>query len=412
MQKFLSFLLIFLLLLLETPALANSAGYQGPLTNGSAGTVTSVGFTDSTGFFTITGSPVTGSGTIDMSAKSGLTANQFLATPNGSAGAIGLRAILDADLPTILTGHTLTTATTSGVFTVGGTVVPSSAGGRDLGTAALPFGSLYVGGSATNNTQITGTVTGARVLTLPDGNSNTVRPDTGAANNFLTAISSTGVISKAQPAFSNLSGNATVAQGGTGLTSLTAFNVVIGNGTGNVALAAPGTTGIPLISQGAAANPAFGVAAIAGGGTNNGSLGVSALAVMTGDGTKVVQSPTGTALQQLRINAGGTGLEFYTASAGGFSLTITAKSADFTNSDATGTFYSVDATTAKVVTLDNTAANGTIHVFQRTAGASTITFNRSGSDVINYVGTTSNSKVITDGSVVWLLKTTAGWNVI
>lgn len=40
----------------------------------------------------------------------------------------------------------------------------------------------------------------------------TVVADTGASNNFLTAISAAGVISKAQPAFSNLSGSATCAQ--------------------------------------------------------------------------------------------------------------------------------------------------------------------------------------------------------
>ncbi len=46
--------------------------------------------------------------------------------------------------------------------------------------------------------------------------------------------------------------------GGTGLTSLTAYNVLLGNGTGNVAFAAPGTTGYPLLSTGASSNPAFG----------------------------------------------------------------------------------------------------------------------------------------------------------
>ncbi len=40
----------------------------------------------------------------------------------------------------------------------------------------------------------------------------TVVPDTGASNNFLTAIATTGAISKAQPSFSNLSGTATIAQ--------------------------------------------------------------------------------------------------------------------------------------------------------------------------------------------------------
>ena len=46
--------------------------------------------------------------------------------------------------------------------------------------------------------------------------------------------------------------------GGTGLTTLTAYNVLLGNGTGNVAFAAPGTAGYPLLSAGASSNPAFG----------------------------------------------------------------------------------------------------------------------------------------------------------
>jgi hypothetical protein len=46
--------------------------------------------------------------------------------------------------------------------------------------------------------------------------------------------------------------------GGTGLTTLTQYNVMLGNGTGNVAFAAPGTTGYPLLSTGASSNPAFG----------------------------------------------------------------------------------------------------------------------------------------------------------
>ncbi len=51
-----------------------------------------------------------------------------------------------------------------------------------------------------------------RTVTIANADSTTVIADTGAANNFLTAVSTGGVISKAQPAFSNLSGSATDAQ--------------------------------------------------------------------------------------------------------------------------------------------------------------------------------------------------------
>jgi hypothetical protein len=50
------------------------------------------------------------------------------------------------------------------------------------------------------------------IVTVADADSSTIQADTGAANNFLTAVSATGVISKAQPDFSNLSGTVADAQ--------------------------------------------------------------------------------------------------------------------------------------------------------------------------------------------------------
>lgn len=52
-------------------------------------------------------------------------------------------------------------------------------------------------------------------------------------------------------------GAATVAKGGTGRTTLTAYNVLVGNGTGTVALVAPSTSGYVLMSNGSGANPSF-----------------------------------------------------------------------------------------------------------------------------------------------------------
>lgn len=43
-----------------------------------------------------------------------------------------------------------------------------------------------------------------RTVTIPNADSTTVQPDAGVSNNFLTAISSSGVISKAQPTISNI----------------------------------------------------------------------------------------------------------------------------------------------------------------------------------------------------------------
>lgn len=66
-------------------------------------------------------------------------------------------------------------------------------------------------------------------------NSVTVLPDAGASNNFLTAISTSGVISKAQPSFSNLSGSAGASQGGTGISTSASTGVPnVDAGTWNV----------------------------------------------------------------------------------------------------------------------------------------------------------------------------------
>jgi hypothetical protein len=51
-----------------------------------------------------------------------------------------------------------------------------------------------------------------RTVNLPNANSTTVQANTGAANEFLTAISAQGVVSRSQPSFSNLSGTATAGQ--------------------------------------------------------------------------------------------------------------------------------------------------------------------------------------------------------
>lgn len=48
------------------------------------------------------------------------------------------------------------------------TISPFSVAGADLGTRALPFVRVYIGVAATNNIEISGTATAARVITLPD----------------------------------------------------------------------------------------------------------------------------------------------------------------------------------------------------------------------------------------------------
>lgn len=65
---------------------------------GGAGTVSSVGLADSTGTFTVGGSPVTGSGTLSLSAFANQAVNTFLAGPaSGSSAPAAFRALKPAD---------------------------------------------------------------------------------------------------------------------------------------------------------------------------------------------------------------------------------------------------------------------------------------------------------------------------
>lgn len=93
------------------------------------GTVTSVGLVDSTGLFTVTGSPVTGSGNLTLSALASQTQKTFLAAPNGSSGAPTFRAIVASDVPTL---NQNTSGTSAGL----------------TGTPNISIGTLAASGSA------------------------------------------------------------------------------------------------------------------------------------------------------------------------------------------------------------------------------------------------------------------------
>lgn len=106
--------------------------------------------------------------------------------------------------------------------------VPNAAGTIDLGSTVLPFRNFIYGASATNNSKlVSATTTAQRTVTTPDADSNTVIPTTATANQWLTNITAGGVQTKSQPAFTDLTGVATLAQlptldiahGGTGQTT-------------------------------------------------------------------------------------------------------------------------------------------------------------------------------------------------
>lgn len=130
-------------------------------------------------------------------------------------------------------------------------------------------GTAYVWADSTSDTLKAYGGTGPTVST-------TVIANTGAANNFLTAISAGGVVSRAQPDISNLSGfgtgNATALAVNVGSTGsfnpmTTAGDIIIGGASGSpTRLAAGSTSGHVLTSTGAGAAPSW--QAASGGMTN------------------------------------------------------------------------------------------------------------------------------------------------
>ena len=79
--------------------LYNGSSWQS-LAAGSVGTVTSVGLTVPS-WLSVSGSPVTSSGSLAVTAASGQAANQVLATPDGTTGAVSPRQLVAADIPSL-----------------------------------------------------------------------------------------------------------------------------------------------------------------------------------------------------------------------------------------------------------------------------------------------------------------------
>jgi hypothetical protein len=77
---------------------ASSTTNPPTLVSCPGGTVTSVAITVPS-WLTASGSPVTTSGAFTLTPTGGQTADEFLATPCGSTGAVGLRVICSTDLP-------------------------------------------------------------------------------------------------------------------------------------------------------------------------------------------------------------------------------------------------------------------------------------------------------------------------
>ena len=251
---------------------------QGPSANptwlavGGTGTVTSVGLTVPS-FFSVSGSPVTGSGTLAVTANS-QSQNLALMSPNGSSGVPSFRALAYADLPTIGNNGLLSNIS-------GGTAVPasnslsaimdsafSSARGSLAyrstgGWVALAPGTsgtfLRTAGAGADPTwaAVSG-ATGGTVTTITAGTG--ISLSSGATCTLTCTVSLPSIASG--HVMGNGTGSSTTATDSTLTTVLDqAFSSTQGSilyrGASAWAALGPGTSGQVLQSGGAGANPAW-----------------------------------------------------------------------------------------------------------------------------------------------------------
>lgn len=166
-----------------------------------SGTVTSVAATVPA-YMTISGSPITTSGTLAFDFAS-QAANKFFSSPNGSSGTPSFRLIVAADIPT-LNQNTTGSA---------GTLSP----GRNIN------GTLFDGSANITVTAAAGTLTGTTL----------------ASNVVSSSLTSLGTITTGVWTGTTIA----VANGGTGQTSYTDGQLLIGNTSGNTLTKATLTAG-------------------------------------------------------------------------------------------------------------------------------------------------------------------------
>lgn len=161
----------------------------------------------------------------------------------------------DGGFPVSLLLNTSLAQNANIVFAGPSSGVPAAPSFRALVAADLP--TVPVGNGGTGRTTL-----GANGVLIGEGTAGVNVTTAGTAGQ---ALVSGGAL--VDPAF----GVTKPVGGGTGLATLTARAVLIGEGTANVAFASPGAAGQMLLSAGAAADPAFGNNPVITGGTIDGA---------------------------------------------------------------------------------------------------------------------------------------------
>lgn len=287
--------------------------------------------------------------------------------------------------------------TTDGQMLIGSTASPNI----KVGTIANGNNLTWTFGSGSATANLTGTTDHAVQLgnasgslsSLGLGSAGQVLTSNGAgldpsfqgvsASGAITTITGNDLVAESPTAGNfNIVGSGSITTVGSvstetvQLTGLTANNVLVGAGTATITKVAPSSTsGIPLVSNGAASDPSFTTAVVAGGGTGRTSL--TNHGVLIGQGTSAInQTAAGSAGQVLQ--SGGA-------------------SADPTYS--TATFPSTSGTTGTILRSNGTNWVNTTATYPTTTTANRILFS-SATNTISEITSAANSILSTDGSSI------------
>jgi len=295
-----------------------------------SGTVTSVGLS-APSVFSVSGSPVTGIGTLALSFATGQTQNEGLFTPNGAPGALSLRAMVAADLPASITSNTSGNAATATALAAtptqcSGAVATGVASSGNANCTPTPtLGASGTLGSLTMGNATSGTVTlapvagalGTVTASLP-ANTGTVAETNlaqtfSALQTFGTNISIGGVTPSGATGTGNLvfASSPTLATPNIGAATGTSLSVsgqlTSTVATGTAPLVVSSTTNVPNLN----ASSLNGATFASPGAIGSTVAGTGAFTTLTSSGGFVNSSPGSASTAAAKINGalftGGTG---------------------------------------------------------------------------------------------------------
>jgi hypothetical protein len=398
----------------------SQAIFLTPTSGPGSGTVTSITFN---GGLTSSPDPVTTTGiaTIDqtnLTVQDGTvywdtgtkllhttatgTAGQILTSQGSGLPPLYADAATSGTVTSVSGGNNITitgTATINPTVNVSGTTNHSLLLGNSTGSinslGVATNGQLPIG--STGADPVLATITAGTGISVTNGAGSITIATTGSTNPVTTLHTQDGNNVTATAGVINISGGNSLTTTGTSgpntatisLTGITQYDVQTGgalNALHNVAPSA--TSGVPLISQGAASQPIFGTAVVAGGGT--GAVSFTVDGVIYGNGTSA-----------LGVTAAGTTGQVLTGVTAGAPV------------------WASPAASAITITGNTGGALGPSNAFTFTGGTTGLSFGGSGSTetlsgtlAIANGGTNATSMANTDGVVYYdgtrLVTTTVG----